>query len=194
MCKRVGKAGLFKQMQGGAGGKGKMPTPGMLPPGMSREQVMQMQNALPPEIKAQLRQPGGREKAFATDPVRKHARRSSRSRRRRSRWPRRSRKHDGRHRRRRYARHVSTRKHDARHGRRRHGRHDEHDEKHDARRHPKPSTTLTCYPRSRLIPIFPSAFRTSPLQYRVLHPCSIHVRQSIPCRLVVFFLRSPLPS
>lgn len=62
MCKRVGKAGLFKQMQGGAGGKGKMPTPGMLPPGMSREQVMQMQNALPPEIKAQLRQPGGREK------------------------------------------------------------------------------------------------------------------------------------
>ncbi|CBQ73086.1 probable SRP54-signal recognition particle subunit [Sporisorium reilianum SRZ2] len=63
MVNRMGKAGWMKQMQGmGAGGKGKMPTPGMLPPGMSREQVMQMQNALPPEIKAQLRQPGGREK------------------------------------------------------------------------------------------------------------------------------------
>ncbi|SJX62923.1 probable SRP54-signal recognition particle subunit [Sporisorium reilianum f. sp. reilianum] len=63
MVNRMGKAGWMKQMQGmGAGGKGKMPTPGMLPPGMSREQVMQMQNAFPPEIKAQLRQPGGREK------------------------------------------------------------------------------------------------------------------------------------
>lgn len=58
-----GKQGWLQKMQGmGAGGKGKMPAPGMLPPGMSREQVMQMQNALPPEIKAQLRQPGGREK------------------------------------------------------------------------------------------------------------------------------------
>lgn len=56
-----GKAGWLKQMQGGGVGGGK-PTPGMLPPGMTREQVMQMQNALPPEIKAQLRQPGGREK------------------------------------------------------------------------------------------------------------------------------------
>ncbi|SNX84423.1 probable SRP54 - signal recognition particle subunit [Melanopsichium pennsylvanicum] len=64
MVKKMGgKQGWLKQMQGaGAGGKGKMPSPGMLPPGMSREQVMQMQNALPPEIKAQLRQPGGRER------------------------------------------------------------------------------------------------------------------------------------
>lgn len=64
MCSRFGKNSMFKQMQGlgGPGGKGQMPAPGMLPPGMSREQVMQMQNALPPEIKAQLRQPGGREK------------------------------------------------------------------------------------------------------------------------------------
>lgn len=59
-----GKAGWMKRMQGakgGAGGGG-MPAPGQLPPGMSREQVAKMQNALPPEIKAQLRQPGGREK------------------------------------------------------------------------------------------------------------------------------------
>lgn len=40
-------------------GGGGMP---QLPPGMSREQVMQMQNMLPPEVKAQLRQPGGRER------------------------------------------------------------------------------------------------------------------------------------
>jgi signal recognition particle subunit SRP54 len=60
-----GKAGWLKRMQGGAGGAGRgrgMPPAGQLPPGMSREQVMQMQNALPPEIKAQLRQPGGRER------------------------------------------------------------------------------------------------------------------------------------
>lgn len=58
-----GKAGWLKKMQGGAGGgKGGMPAPGQLPPGMSREQVAQMQNMLPPEIKAQLRQPGGRER------------------------------------------------------------------------------------------------------------------------------------
>lgn len=60
-----GKAGWMKKMQGGAGagrGRGGMPGPGQLPPGMSRDQVAQMQNMLPPEIKAQLRQPGGREK------------------------------------------------------------------------------------------------------------------------------------
>jgi signal recognition particle subunit SRP54 len=60
-----GKAGWMKKMQGGAGagrGRGGMPAPGQLPPGMSRDQVAQMQNMLPPEIKAQLRQPGGREK------------------------------------------------------------------------------------------------------------------------------------
>ncbi|EST05491.1 Signal recognition particle, SRP54 subunit, GTPase domain protein [Kalmanozyma brasiliensis GHG001] len=64
MVKRFGgKDGFLRQMgMGGPGAKGKMPAPGQLPPGMSREQVMQMQNALPPEIKAQLRQPGGREK------------------------------------------------------------------------------------------------------------------------------------
>lgn len=39
-----------------------MPAAGQLPPGMSRDQVAQMQNMLPPEIKAQLRQPGGRER------------------------------------------------------------------------------------------------------------------------------------
>lgn len=50
-------------MQGGSAGKGRgMPAPGQLPPGMSRDQVAQMQNMLPPEIKAQLRQPGGRER------------------------------------------------------------------------------------------------------------------------------------
>lgn len=60
-----GKAGWLKKMQGGAGGgKGGMPAPGQLPPGMSREQVAQMQNMLPPEIKAQLRQPGGREREY----------------------------------------------------------------------------------------------------------------------------------
>ncbi len=69
-------------MQGaGAGGKGKMPTPGMLPPGMSREQVMQMQNALPPEIKAQLRQPGGREKLLQQIQSGQHAGRIGRARR-----------------------------------------------------------------------------------------------------------------
>ncbi len=49
MVKKMGgKQGWLKQMQGlGGGGKGKMPAPGQLPPGMSREQVMQMQNALP---------------------------------------------------------------------------------------------------------------------------------------------------
>ncbi|KAE8227001.1 hypothetical protein CF319_g466 [Tilletia indica] len=67
MVKKMGgKSGWLARMnamKGGAGaGKGGMPGPGMLPPGMSREQVMQMQNSLPPEIKAQLRQPGGREK------------------------------------------------------------------------------------------------------------------------------------
>ena len=46
----------MQQMQSG----GRRGAP-MLPPGMSREQVMKMQNALPAEIKAQLRQPGGRE-------------------------------------------------------------------------------------------------------------------------------------
>ncbi|PKI85497.1 Srp54p [Malassezia vespertilionis] len=57
MVKKMGgKDGFLKQMQGGRGG-----TP-MLPPGVSRDQAMKMQNALPPEIKAQLRQPGGREK------------------------------------------------------------------------------------------------------------------------------------
>ncbi|KAK0522345.1 Signal recognition particle [Tilletia horrida] len=67
MVKKMGgKSGWLARMnamKGGAGaGKGGMPPAGMLPPGMSREQVMQMQNSLPPEIKAQLRQPGGREK------------------------------------------------------------------------------------------------------------------------------------
>lgn len=58
-----GKAGWLKKMQGGGGaGRGGMPAPGQLPPGMTREQVMQMQNSLPPELKAQLRQPGGRER------------------------------------------------------------------------------------------------------------------------------------
>ena len=56
MVKKMGgKAGMFKQMQGRRGGA---PS---LPPG-AREQAMRMQNALPPEIKAQLRQPGGRER------------------------------------------------------------------------------------------------------------------------------------
>ncbi|UZJ55168.1 hypothetical protein CBS101457_004488 [Exobasidium rhododendri] len=55
-----GKAGWMKKMQGG--GAGGRPAAGQLPPGMSREQVAQMQNMLPPEIKAQLRQPGGRER------------------------------------------------------------------------------------------------------------------------------------
>lgn len=60
-----GKAGWLKKMQGGGAGAGRgrgMPAPGQLPPGMSRDQVAQMQNMLPPEIKAQLRQPGGRER------------------------------------------------------------------------------------------------------------------------------------
>lgn len=47
-------------MQGGAGAR-RVGTP-QLPPGVSREQAMKMQNSLPPEIKAQLRQPGGRER------------------------------------------------------------------------------------------------------------------------------------
>ena len=66
MVKKMGgKQGWLKQMQGAAGGRrpggvgGGMPA---LPPGVSREQIMQMQNSLPPDIKAQLRQPGGREK------------------------------------------------------------------------------------------------------------------------------------
>lgn len=59
MVKKVGgKNSWLQQMQGGRGGRG---APPMLPPGMSREQVMKMQNALPADIKAQLRQPGGRE-------------------------------------------------------------------------------------------------------------------------------------
>jgi len=59
-----GKAGWLKKMQGGgAGGRGG-PAAGQLPPGMSRDQVAQMQNMLPPEIKAQLRQPGGREREY----------------------------------------------------------------------------------------------------------------------------------
>lgn len=57
-----GKAGWLKKMQGGAAGGAGRGAPGQLPPGMSREQVAQMQNMLPPEIKAQLRQPGGRER------------------------------------------------------------------------------------------------------------------------------------
>ena len=58
MVKKVGgKNSWLQQMQGGRG-RG---APPMLPPGMSREQVMKMQNALPADIKAQLRQPGGRE-------------------------------------------------------------------------------------------------------------------------------------
>ncbi|WFD28695.1 signal-recognition-particle GTPase [Malassezia nana] len=52
-----GKNSWLAQMQG----RGARGAPPMLPPGMSREQVMQMQNALPADIKAQLRQPGGRE-------------------------------------------------------------------------------------------------------------------------------------
>ncbi|PWN28226.1 SRP54-domain-containing protein [Jaminaea rosea] len=66
MVQQMGGLARFKQQQqaggragGMGGGGGGMP---QLPPGMSREQVMQMQNMLPPEIKAQLRQPGGREK------------------------------------------------------------------------------------------------------------------------------------
>ncbi|WFD00339.1 signal-recognition-particle GTPase [Malassezia yamatoensis] len=60
MVKKMGgKQGWLQQMQGGAGRRGGgMP---MLPPGMSREQAMKMQNALPPDVKAMLRQPGGRE-------------------------------------------------------------------------------------------------------------------------------------
>ncbi|KAK0549514.1 Signal recognition particle [Tilletia horrida] len=67
MVKKMGgKSGWLAKMNamkggGGAGGLGRGGMPA-LPPGMSREQVMQMQNSLPPEIKAQLRQPGGREK------------------------------------------------------------------------------------------------------------------------------------
>lgn len=63
MAKKVGgKNSWMRKMQEAS--KGGVPRPGSmpLPPGMSREQVMQMQNSLPPEIKAQLRQPGGREK------------------------------------------------------------------------------------------------------------------------------------
>jgi signal recognition particle subunit SRP54 len=56
-----GKAGWLKKMQGGGAG-GAKGAAGQLPPGVSREQVAQMQNMLPPEIKAQLRQPGGRER------------------------------------------------------------------------------------------------------------------------------------
>ncbi|KAL9936479.1 hypothetical protein V8E36_004547 [Tilletia maclaganii] len=65
MVKKMGgKSGWLARMNAmkGGAGRGGMPPPGMLPPGMNREQVMQMQNSLPPEIKAQLRQPGGREK------------------------------------------------------------------------------------------------------------------------------------
>lgn len=58
MVKKMGgKQGWLQQMQGG-GRRGGAP---MLPPGMSREQIMKMQNSLPPDIKAMLRQPGGRE-------------------------------------------------------------------------------------------------------------------------------------
>ena len=58
-----GKNSWLQQMKSGGGsgagaGRGGMP---MLPPGMTREQAMKMQNALPADIKAQLRQPGGRE-------------------------------------------------------------------------------------------------------------------------------------
>lgn len=60
MVKKMGgKAGWLKQAQGRRAGGGGAPP---LPPGFSREQAMRMQNALPPEIKAQLRQPGGRER------------------------------------------------------------------------------------------------------------------------------------
>lgn len=58
MVKKMGgKQGWLKQMQSGRRTGGAP----MLPPGMSREQVMKMQSALPPDIKAMLRQPGGRE-------------------------------------------------------------------------------------------------------------------------------------
>ena len=58
MVKKMGgKQGWLKQMQGGRRTGGAP----MLPPGMSREQVMKMQSQLPPDIKAMLRQPGGRE-------------------------------------------------------------------------------------------------------------------------------------
>ncbi|WFD32488.1 signal-recognition-particle GTPase [Malassezia sp. CBS 17886] len=61
MVKKMGgKAGWLQKMQGGAGRRGAGGAP-MLPPGMSREQAMKMQNALPADIKSQLRQPGGRE-------------------------------------------------------------------------------------------------------------------------------------
>ncbi|PWN52950.1 SRP54-domain-containing protein [Violaceomyces palustris] len=63
MVKKMGgKAGWLKQMSGGAGKPGSGGGMPRLPPGMSMDQVAQMQNALPPEIKAQLRQPGGRER------------------------------------------------------------------------------------------------------------------------------------
>ncbi|CEH13007.1 signal recognition particle protein [Ceraceosorus bombacis] len=55
-----GKQGWLKQMQGGGRGRGGAPP--QLPPGMSRDKIMEMQNMLPPDVKAQLRQPGGRER------------------------------------------------------------------------------------------------------------------------------------
>lgn len=59
MVKKVGgKNSWMQQMKNGMSGRGGAP---MLPPGISREQAMKMQNALPADIKAQLRQPGGRE-------------------------------------------------------------------------------------------------------------------------------------
>ena len=53
MVKKVGgKTNWMQQMKGGAP---------MMPPGMTREQMHKMQQSLPADIKAQLRQPGGRE-------------------------------------------------------------------------------------------------------------------------------------
>lgn len=65
MVQSMGGLARFKQQTSGAGsrpGAGGMP---QLPPGMDRNQLAAMQNMLPPEIKAQLRQPGGREKLMA---------------------------------------------------------------------------------------------------------------------------------
>lgn len=62
MVQQMGGLARFKQQTaGGRPGTGRGGIP-HLPSGVSREQIMQMQNMLPPEIKAQLRQPGGREK------------------------------------------------------------------------------------------------------------------------------------
>ncbi|CAO1636167.1 unnamed protein product [Sympodiomycopsis kandeliae] len=64
VSKMVQQMGGLKAMTQGGGSGNRSAGGGMpqLPPGVSREQAMQMQNMLPPEVKAQLRQPGGREK------------------------------------------------------------------------------------------------------------------------------------